>query len=58
MFCARMMAVVDTPQSFAAHMCVDLGRPDIRVAEHELQAPQIGPTLEQVSREGMPHDVR
>ena len=39
------------------HVCVQLRRGEIGVAEHLLDAPQICASFEQVGREGMPQEV-
>src|SRR4051812_20833735 len=39
-------------------MGVDLRRGDIRVAEHRLDAAQVGAAVEEMRREGMAQDVR
>ena len=46
---ARMEFAVNRHQTAPVHMGVDLGRADIRVAEHLLDHPQIGAVGEQMA---------
>ena len=55
---SRVVFGVDAGQAGPRQVRIDLGRRDICVAQHQLQAAQIGPPLEQVGRERMPQLVR
>ena len=54
----RMSLEVEVAAAAVGNVRVQLGRGQIGVAEHLLDAAQIGPALEQVSREGVPQEVR
>src|SRR5207249_1548221 len=45
----RVKPIVDRSQSRLEHMCVDLCRRQVGVAQHHLDGPQIGAVLEQMS---------
>src|SRR5688500_14336140 len=53
-----MVLVVDLLEARACDVGVDLGRRDIRVAEHHLDRAEVRAMLEQVRGERMPEDVR
>ena len=55
---ARMVLVVHPPQALFGDVGVDLGGGDRGVTQHLLQAPQVGPALEQVGRKRVPQHVR
>ena len=55
---ARVVLVVHPPQALFGDVGVDLGGGDRGVAQHLLQAPQVGPALEQVRRKRVPQHVR
>src|ERR1700691_1243574 len=50
---ARVMRPIDLLQSLLDHVRVDLRGRDIGMAQHHLYGPQIGPTIEQMSRKTM-----
>src|SRR5688572_354690 len=53
-----METIVDLPQPGFEHMCVDLRRREVGVAEHGLDGAEVGAALEQVRRERVTQDVR
>ncbi len=53
-----MELVVHGSKPRLEHVGVDLGRRQVRVAEHHLDGPQVGAALQEMRREGMPQDVR
>src|SRR5436190_10163358 len=54
----RMSSGVHLADPLTGHVGVQLGRGDTRMTEQLLDDPQVGPTLEQVRREGMTKRVR
>src|ERR687897_2882193 len=54
----RMSLEVQVAAALVRDMCVQLGRGEVRVAEHLLHAPQVGAAFEQVRREGVTEEVR
>src|SRR5579871_1603681 len=53
-----MKRVIHGSQPGFEHVCINLGRRDIRMAEHRLNGAQIRAALEQMRRERMPQHVR
>src|SRR5262245_15317079 len=53
-----MEAVVHVPEPRFEHVCVDLRRRQIRMAEHGLNGAQVGAALEEMGGERMAEDVR
>src|SRR5262245_46071500 len=53
-----MKAIVDRTEPRFEDVRVDLGRGEIGVAEHQLNRPEVGATVEQVCRERMAEHVR
>ena len=47
-----------SPAAPVRNMGIELGRPQVSVAEHLLDAPEVGTTLEQVGGEGVAQEVR
>ncbi len=56
--CMGVRLEVRLPATPVGHVCVELGCRQIRVAEHLLDATQVGAALEEVRRKGMPEQVR
>src|ERR671934_2724129 len=54
----RMAAEVDVAAAAVRHMRVQLGRAEVGVAEHLLDAPQVGAAFEEVRRKRVPEQVR
>src|SRR6476646_713174 len=54
----RMRLEVQLPTAPIGYVRIQLGRGEIGVTEHLLDAAQIGPSFEQVSGEGVPEQVR
>ena len=52
-----MAAEVDLAATPVADVGIELRCPEIRVAEHLLNAPKIGPALEEVGREGVAQEM-
>ena len=48
-----MSSLVGPSNVVGCHVGVDLGGGDVGVAEHRLDAPEVGPSFEQVRREGV-----
>ncbi len=48
-----MELLMNPPQSLMVHVRIDLRRPDIHMAQHFLDAPQIRPAAQQVRGEAM-----
>ena len=54
----RVSLEVELPAAPVGDVRVQLGRPEIGVPEHLLDAPEVGAALEQVRRERVPEQVR
>src|SRR5207244_11518117 len=54
---AWMEAIIDRAQARFQHVCVDLRRRQISMAEHHLNGAQIGAMFEQMRREGVAQHV-
>src|SRR5918994_6448224 len=54
----RMSLEVQVAATLVRDVCVQLGRGEVRVAEHLLHAPQVGAAFERVRREGFTEEVR
>ena len=54
----RVRLEVRLPPAAIGYVRVELGRPEVGVAEHLLHAAQVGAALEQVGREGVAEEVR
>src|SRR5580658_2929685 len=55
---ARVMRLVNLLQTLFHYVCVNLGRGNIRVAQHELYRPQVSSTLQQMRRKAVAQHVR
>src|SRR5258708_19797853 len=53
-----MMRFVNLLQPFLDHVGINLRSGNVRMAEHKLDRPQIGATLQKVRRKTMPKHVR
>src|ERR1051325_4339697 len=56
--CTGMMLVDRPPQARSHHVCVNLSRRDVGMAEHSLYAAQIRSSIQQVRRKTMPQHMR
>src|SRR5262249_39217844 len=54
----RVASEVDLPPAPVAHVCVQLGRSEVGMAEHLLDAAEVGAALEEMRRERMSEQVR
>ena len=54
----RVGVLVDVEQAFLGDVGIDLGRGQVAVAEQFLDAPEVGPAVEQVGREAVAQGVR
>ena len=48
-----MILLVDLPQPLPGHLGIDLGRGDVRVAEHGLDRAKVGSVIQEVRRKRM-----
>src|SRR5215207_6751116 len=55
---SRMILFVDGSKILAVHVCVDLGRSDVSVAEHFLHGSEVGAAFEQVCCKRMAQRMR
>lgn len=55
---AWVVLVVDSSQTLAADVRINLGGPDVGMSEHELQRAEVSPALEQMGSEGMSDHMR
>jgi hypothetical protein len=53
-----VITLVNLLQSLSRNMRIDLGRGDVRMAEHELDRPQVCPPFQKMTGEGVPEKMR